>query len=215
MLTPAEYDAWYSTARGRWIGHAEWCVLQQLLAANAQECVLDVGCGTGWFTRQLSQKSQCKTTGVDVDEASLNFARSRDPDSYYQQANACALPYPNQFFDCCISITCLNFIADWPLALSEMVRVSRRRLVVGVLNHNSLLYRDKARSGGTGAHRDAQWFRLEQIKEVLSNLAVTNVKCRSVIFMPNGSLLARTVERVTPNYLTCGGVLIFAADALN
>lgn len=214
-MTPDEYDAWYDTLRGRWIGQCEWDLLRIMLAAKTHENILDVGCGTGWFTRHLSQQMDCKTTGIDLDSAALNFARSRDPNGHYQLANACALPFPDQFFDRSISITCFNFVNDWQQALGEMVRVSRHRIVVGVLNKNSVLYRDKGRCGGTGAHQTAQWFEKKQIAEVLKVLPVKNVEFRSVIFLPSGSFIARTIEHLTPATLTFGGILMFSADILS
>lgn len=50
-MNPADYDAWYDTPRGRWIGETEYALATRGLAPQANGTLLDVGCGTGWFTR--------------------------------------------------------------------------------------------------------------------------------------------------------------------
>jgi protein-L-isoaspartate O-methyltransferase len=46
-MNPADYDAWYDTPRGRWIGDTEYALAARLLAPQAGDSLLDVGCGTG------------------------------------------------------------------------------------------------------------------------------------------------------------------------
>lgn len=50
-MTPEQYDAWYDTSRGCWIGETEYQLIRRLLDPHPGESLLDVGCGTGWFTR--------------------------------------------------------------------------------------------------------------------------------------------------------------------
>lgn len=53
-MTPAEYDAWHDTDLGRRIGETEHRLLTELLTPQFSDRVLDVGCGTGWFTRRMA-----------------------------------------------------------------------------------------------------------------------------------------------------------------
>lgn len=93
-----------------------------------------------------------------------------------------------------------------------MARVARRRLVVGLLNRHSLLWRDKGQSGGSGGYRGARWHTVGEIREALAALPLTNIQIRTGLFLPSGSVLARACERGMPSCLPWGGFLIAAAD---
>ena len=45
-MKPEQYEAWYATQRGAWIGGEEYRLLDSLLAQTLGETLLDVGCGT-------------------------------------------------------------------------------------------------------------------------------------------------------------------------
>jgi len=211
-MTPAEYDAWYDTPRGRWIGDTELRLLQRLLALQAGEALLDVGCGSGWFTRRFAASTGGNVTGLDSDAARLSFARAHSHDERYLEGDALALPFADAAFDCVVSVAALCFVADWRLALREMARVARRRVVVGLLNRHSLLWREKGREGGEGGYRGAHWHSAGEIREALAALPLSNIRVRSALFLPGASPLARACECCLPNRLRWGGFLVAAAD---
>lgn len=211
-MKPQEYDQWYDTPRGRWIGETEFALLYELLAPRPRETLLDVGCGTGWFTRRFAERDGLQVTGLDPNAEWLNCARSRAPKINWLEGDACKLPFVDSSFDTIISVTALCFIADWPRALSEMVRVARRRVVLGLLNRNSLLHLQKGRQGGSGSYRGAHWHTASEVHTALANLPTRNVQVRSAIFLPSGSGFALTLEQVLPNRLLFGGFLAVSGD---
>jgi len=155
-MTPADYDAWYDTPRGHWVGETEYALAAQQLAAQAGESLLDVGCGTGWFTRRAAADG-FNATGLDPNTVWLNYARAHsDPNLKWIEGNARALPFADARFDHVLSITVLCFVDDERQAVAECVRVARRRFAIGWLNRDSLLYRQKGRGGGSGAYRGAR-----------------------------------------------------------
>lgn len=79
-VTPEQYDRWYDTPRGCWIGDVEWAVLRSALELRAGESLLDVGCGTGHFTRRAAAEG-AQVVGLDIDERALEFARRHSTES--------------------------------------------------------------------------------------------------------------------------------------
>jgi 2-polyprenyl-3-methyl-5-hydroxy-6-metoxy-1,4-benzoquinol methylase len=78
-MNPADYDAWYDTPRGRWIGETEFALAARGLAPQPGDSLLDIGCGTGWFTRQFAHTGLA-VTGLDANPEWLAYARARsDP----------------------------------------------------------------------------------------------------------------------------------------
>ena len=60
-----DYEAWYHTTRGRWIGDVEFDLLKRMLRLEKGESLLDVGCGTGYFTRRFAAESELRVVGLD------------------------------------------------------------------------------------------------------------------------------------------------------
>lgn len=212
-MTPEQYDHWYASGRGQWIGETEFRLLVSELDCQRGNKMLDVGCGTGWFTRRIAALPQSPSvTGVDIDDEALAYARSQDSRTCYQPGNATQLPFADSSFDRVMSVTALCFVAEWPQALSEIVRVSGGRFVVGLLNRHSLLWHQKGRGNNQGAYQGAHWHSHRELREVLDALPVRNVHFRTAIWLPGGSITARTVEACLPHQIPFGGFLLVAGD---
>ena len=174
------------------------------------ETLLDVGCGTGWFTRRLARDGPCRVTGLDADLARLAHALSRDIEGHYLAGDARALPFPGAGFDLVVSIAALCFLEDERRALAEIVRVARRRFAVGWMNRASLLHRRKADTGG---YRGARWHTAAEVRALFEGLPVEGLRIRSAVFLPSGSLVARLMERLLPSRLPSGVLLLASGSA--
>ena len=75
-VNPEQYDAWYRTPRGAWIGDIEFRMLVGMLRAQPGDGLLDVGCGTGYFSRRFAREAGLQVSGVDPDPAWLAYART-------------------------------------------------------------------------------------------------------------------------------------------
>lgn len=212
-MDPAEYDRWYKTPRGRWIGGREARLIQGGLAPRPGESLLDVGCGTGYFTRALARRMQGPVVGVDVDEAWLEYALAHDDErASYAIADARALPYPDASFDMVMSIAALCFVDDEAAAIAEIVRVSRRRFAVGLLNRHSLLWLQEGRDGGHGGYRGARWHSTRQARGLFDGLPVRDLHVRTAIHLPTGGRIARVVERLLPSRLPTGAFILVSGN---
>ncbi|MBU1664361.1 MAG: class I SAM-dependent methyltransferase [Gammaproteobacteria bacterium] len=194
------------------MGETEFRLLQRQLALQPFESLLDVGCGTGWFTRRFAAGNGWYVTGLDNDHERLGFARKHGRNERYRKGDARVLRYADASIDCVVSVAALCFIDDWRRALSEMARVARRRVVVGLLNRHSLLWREKGRGGGTGAYQGAHWHGADEIHAAMAALPLANIQVSTALFLPGASPLARACERCLPNSLPWGGFLVASAD---
>lgn len=203
-MRPDEYEAWYETARGRWIAGREFGLMLRLLAPPAGATLLDVGCGTGHFSRRFAAAG-LRVTGLDPDPAMLDYARRLGGGVDYLRGTATTLPLPDEAYDFVTAVTSLCFIADAMGALREMWRVARRTVLLGLLNRHSLLYRQKRDRGG---YRGARWDRPEEARRWTRQLEpAPRVLIRSAIFLPGGGALACAAEAILPGTLPWGGFL--------
>ena len=212
-MQPEEYDPWYQTRRGAWIGGIEHRLLDELLTPRSGETVLDVGCGTGHFTRRFSDNAALDwTVGADTDFAAARFAAGRGKAAYLVADGQC-LPFADRSFDLVISVTALCFMSDARHALLEMLRVALRRVALGLLNRHSLLWFAKGRHGGRGAYRGAHWHTRREVERLFAGQPAHNLTLRTAIMLPGGGRLARWaephLERAAP---CCGAFLAAEAD---
>lgn len=203
-----EYDAWYETPRGRWIGEREYALLAAMLGARRGDTLLDVGCGTGYFTRRFSTDAGLIATGLDHDPEFLACARDRSPGISFVQGDAMRLPFADDAFDHAIAVTSLCFLADERKAVREMVRVARRRIAVGLLNRNSLLYLQKGRGGGQGAYHGARWHTRREALALFAGLGLEEIETATAVYLPGGGRFARWFERRAPASFPYGAFLV-------
>jgi SAM-dependent methyltransferase len=117
----------YEQQMGRWSRR----LAPQLIrfgGLSDQERVLDVGCGTGSLAFSLPEIADVAVvTGVDQAEVYVVHARRQTADLRFtfEQADARALPFPDNSFDRAFSLLVLQFIAEPARAVAEMQRVVR------------------------------------------------------------------------------------------
>jgi len=101
--------------------------------------VLEVGCGTGHFSRWFEARG-LHVVGADLSmEMLVESRRLRGPPCV--QARAERLPFASKSVDLVALITTLEFVGDAQSALGEACRVARKGLLVGALNRHSPLGR--------------------------------------------------------------------------
>lgn len=130
------YEAWFDTPEGRRADRLEKQLLARVLELlEPPGTLLEVGCGTGHFTRWLEEKGWT-TVGLDCSPAMLAEAQARGGQRLLL-GDALRLPFPDGAFDAVALITVLEFLPDAAAGLREAWRVARRGLLLGVLNRMS------------------------------------------------------------------------------
>ncbi len=136
---PEKYDEWFATPIGTLIKKVEGELIFDLLKPARGETILDAGCGTGVFTRDICACG-AKVVGVDLSLPMLKRAAQKIDHPLFQPsaADLLNLPFPAGVFDKTISVTALEFIAQGRNAAAELFRVTRPGGAVVVATLNSL-----------------------------------------------------------------------------
>ena len=202
---PEKYNDWYFSKQGAWLGQLEYSVLSQLMQANNNATLLDIGCGTGYFSRQFSHNG-LSVTGIDPESSMIEFAITQKGDVRYIIGDALTLPCTNNKFDYCSAITSLCFINDPQEALSEMWRVSKKGVILGLLNRHSFLYLQKS---GRGSYTGARWDSSSDVVRWVASLKPepSGVEFKSVFFLPGFGILSKKMEPFFFSNLLLGGFL--------
>ena len=121
-MRPEEWHAWFSTQAG-WTRQTRLWLYEQARLAQAK-AILDVGCGTGVITGELTQ-SPARVVGLDIDRVMLSFARRQEDGITFTQGDAHALPFTDGSFDVVVCHYLLLWLDDPALGVQEMARVTR------------------------------------------------------------------------------------------
>jgi SAM-dependent methyltransferase len=122
-----EDAAAYEEFMGVW-SRAAGLVFLDWIAVPMNSRWLDVGCGTGVFTRLIvDTMSPSSVSAVDPTQAQIDHARRQaiGEAAHFQIADARALPFASNTFDAVVAALVMNFIDERSKALAEMRRVGR------------------------------------------------------------------------------------------
>lgn len=91
------------------------------------ERILDMGCGTGSFTAELTQRdTSLDVVGVDYAGPYVTYCRQNiEGAAQFLVADGAVLPFPDGVFDRSAALLVLHFMPDPGLAISELCRVTR------------------------------------------------------------------------------------------
>jgi ubiquinone/menaquinone biosynthesis C-methylase UbiE len=127
------YDSYYI--------HSKWCngILKEI-PLSVDDKVIEIGCGSGWLSREMSKiLRKGEVVGIDVSEESIKKtkqATEKDTSSDYKNlefevADVENISYPNNYFNCAISIYSFSF---WNNPLKSLLEIKR------ILKPNGKLY---------------------------------------------------------------------------
>lgn len=94
---------------------------------NNNSHVLELGCGNGFITEYISDKTQCKITGIDIAENAIEHAKIRTilkrDRLVFETGSMENLDYPDNSFDAIISIDTLYFVGNLKNVIQSVSRV--------------------------------------------------------------------------------------------
>jgi len=209
-------ERWAHTPRGRFALEAETDAVLKLLEPRPGEKLLDIGCGNGLLMAALADAGLA-VSGIDPSEPMLALARARlGPEVPLHQGFAERLPFDEASFDYATFMTSLEFVQDPVRALREALRVTRRRVVVGLLNPMSLYGAGCLIRGlrGHGVYSRARFFAPWRLGRLIASAGPVRVRWLSVLSLPPGlARMAPELERrLSFRANPFGGLLAFALD---
>lgn len=217
----AAYDAWYQTRLGAAAHRIELALIDRLARPRPGEQALDAGCGTGIYTAWLAGRG-LRVTGADHDPVMLAAAAAKAPAAQLVQADATALPFPDQTFDLTLAVTLLCFL-DQPRrerTVRELVRVTRPggRVVLGELARYSLWAAQRRLKGWRGSHtwRSAHFTTARELRLLLQQAGASSVQTRYGLYLPpwqTPPLITRTdtLERLAQPLGPIGAAFVVTA----
>lgn len=132
------YEKWLQGPVGMVMDGFVRTMFHDLLAVQRHDRILDIGCGTGNQLLALA-KFGFDLTGVDASEDMLDIAMSRLGNRCaFKAGRAEDLPFSDNEFDISLLINTLEFLDDPLAALIEAGRVTRRKVLICVINSLSL-----------------------------------------------------------------------------
>jgi ubiquinone/menaquinone biosynthesis C-methylase UbiE len=148
-----------------------------MLEISPGDRVLDVGCGTGNFSRYMAQAAgDGLVVGLDASKSMISAAAKRGGGANlaYVRGDGAALPFGDAEFDavCCTGV--IHLIDDPMRALDEMVRVLAPAGRLGLMATYS--HKDDPGPGFGGM----RMFRYDALTDPLARHGFTDIKLRAV-----------------------------------
>jgi len=121
--------------------------LMQKYVSFDVENVIEMGCGTGLYTKEFTRLNQ-KLLSTDISKEMINVAKKYNPTTKFEQMDARKLPLSNGSYDLVLSTFLLQHV-ETNLVLPEMCRILKRGGYLGALVPNILnpLHYSRARVG--------------------------------------------------------------------
>jgi len=172
-----KYESWYEDPVNACMDRQEKDAVKEALEGVGSHCeLLDVGCGTGHWSRFFHELN-FQVTGLDISGNMLEAAKEKGPaEIRYIGGDAHRLPFEDESFKVCSAITSLEFVEKPEIMLREMWRVVQPggRIVLGVLNRFSIIgIRRKILARKTIFSR-AHFYSMKELKDLLSKIG----RCR-------------------------------------
>lgn len=177
----AGYEAWYHTT-GEEAANQEKSLIKDLLSDFPDaERILEVGCGTGYFTSWFESLG-LQAYGLDRSIEMIRAAKTTHR-LHCLGGDALTLPFPAKSFDLTTLITTLEFLSNPLQALSEALRITRMGIILGVINKHSCLGLRYRLKGGP-IWRTATLYTPNELIKMLSNILPKehNIKVRTTLW---------------------------------
>lgn len=119
-----------------------------LVSGNPESVVLDIGCGSGHGSNNLSGRFK-KIYGVDIAPEAIDYAKENwsAPNVEFLLGSGTSIPFEDNFFDIAVALEVFEHVQDWRKFLSEIKRVVKNDSLVFISTPNREVYSPGAKVG--------------------------------------------------------------------
>lgn len=98
-------------------------MLNPYLIHKFETRILEVGCGTANFLKNLCKNGYRALYGCDLSNIAIGIAKQKVPSAFFETADMVSMPYSDDFFDVIVYMGSLHHIAETEHALKEGFRI--------------------------------------------------------------------------------------------
>lgn len=171
-------------------------ILFRYLALETTDVVLDVGCGTGYFTNLMWDKA-ARVVGVDMDLASVRVAKKFSPKQDFILSDATKLPIKSQAVTKILCSEVLEHVSDDMGLTNECCRVLRDGGVMVCSSINASFPFHSRKSSHTKAGSEFHirvGYSVASLCQLLSRAGFGSIQISSALPML-GTLVVEVLER--------------------
>ncbi|MDO6834765.1 methyltransferase domain-containing protein [Pseudoalteromonas carrageenovora] len=118
-------------ARRAFLETGHYSFLQQSLSNTisniSANTVVDLGCGEGFYTQAIANKTNAQVYGVDISKSAVKYAAKRYPNCHFSVASISQAPFKNEFSDVLVSVFA-------PLFELELARLANENTILVVVS---------------------------------------------------------------------------------
>jgi len=167
--------------------------------------ILDLGCGTGWFTARLAEATSGRVTGIDLSETAIASARRSHPGVEFRAANILEIPLPAGHYDVVISQEVLPHVEDPPGYLDLIARILKPSGYLIITSANRFVM-ERWDHGGPDPDSHLKLYptrrqftrMLRRRFRVLRTTNVISVGDRGILRLANSARLNQAMTRLVP-----------------
>lgn len=136
-LTPTQYAKTYEMVNPLFTRETDLTMscVRKIESSIAGSKILEVGSGRGYLAKRLAKKYQVTACDIVIDSLVINTKQLK-----FIQAPVEKLPFGDKTFDTVITTHTLEHVLDFEKAISELRRVTKKRLIIVIPMQKPFLY---------------------------------------------------------------------------
>jgi 2-polyprenyl-3-methyl-5-hydroxy-6-metoxy-1,4-benzoquinol methylase len=174
----------YPNAWARRRGAVILSLLQKL--PLRQPRILDMGCGTGWFTKELAELGDA--VGVELSEAAIAMAKSQYPGPAFVAGNVLNMPLPPAEFDVVVSLEVIAHVEDQDRYVTRAAEALKPHGYLVMTTVNKFVHDRTEWPDDVPGHIRA-WLDRRALRRLVTRHGFRILRLTSVIPMGNGGIL--------------------------